>query len=196
MICLCITSIYAYDKQSTLIEVGDEQLSIGYFALDTMALNNNNLGATPNNGGSAGGISTSKYKLPKEINLSVLDGRYESGSNVFSTLELSLPQQLLSQSGTFEYSVVGPDGTEYQMKAISIDNNKNKLLVYDLPKSAQDGIWTMKGDLKFDGYEPIKVSDTFKVKNYTLFIWYLLAIIILTTMAMIMYIRRRNKLKY
>lgn len=189
-------SAYAYDEEITLIEVGDEEMFIGFFALDEQAFDNTKLGVNEQTSGS-GAISDSKYKLPQEVNLDVLDDRYESGDNIFSTLELEIPQTVLSQGGVFEYSIVGPNGIEYEMKSIIVDNNKNKLITYNLPETAEDGVWTMKGQIKFEGYEPVKVSDTFKVKNYSIFIWYLLAIIVISIMGIMIYSKRKsNNIEY
>lgn len=200
MLCILfgIINVSAYDTQSTLIEIGDDELHIAHFQLDTQAYDKNNLGVNEKHSGS-GGLSTSKYNLPEKIDLSVVDGRYESGDNVFSTLEVSLHMTLLSKGGDFEYTLVSPSGVEYPIKKVKINNDKNKLLVYDLPSNAEDGVWTMKGELKFDGYKPIEVTDKFKVKNYTIYIWFLLAIIIISSMSMIIYYRNKriqNNYKY
>ena len=192
MIITTISSIFAYDKESTIIEAGDDELIIAYYRLDTIAYDTNIQGITQKTTGS-GGLSTSQYQLPKSIDLSVVDDRYEAGSKVFSTLDLEIPQQLLSSGGYFEYNLISPDGVETELKTIRLEDNKDKLLTYDLPNDAEDGNWQMKGTLKINGYEDISVYDSFKVKNYSLYLWYLLAIILISTFALIIYLRSKNK---
>lgn len=192
-----IFSVYSYDEQSTIFEVGDDELFIGYFALDTQAYDSNTQGVTTSTSGN-GGVSNSVQKVyDKKLNIKVVDDRYESGDKVFSTLFVELPQQLLSQGGFFDYTLVSPEGIEYDIKTVKIEDNKDKLLLYDLPNDANDGEWLVKGTLRINGYENIDVQDSFNVKNYSIFIWYLLAIIVISILTLMILHRRKNsKLTY
>lgn len=192
MLIFMVSSIFATDKDLWVVESGDDELYIGYSILDTPAYDFIQQGTNPQtSGGSASGEAGSS-KLNLNLDLIVIDDRYEGGDDVFSTLFLEIPQQYLSQGGYFEYYLIGPDGTQYDLKTIKIEDNNDKLLSYELPLDAQNGKWEMKGVLKINGYQDLGVSDTFKVQNYTLFIWYLLAIIVFTSMALMIYLRKRN----
>lgn len=196
MLIFMVSSIFATDKDLWVVESGDDELYIGYSILDTPAYDLIQQGTNEQTSGGSSSGEAGLSKLDLDLDLIVTDSRYESGDDVFSTLFLQIPEKYLSQGGYFEYYLVGPDGKEYDLKTIKIEDNNNKILSYQLPLDAKDGKWEMKGVLKIDGYKDLDVSDTFSVKSYTLFIWYLLAIIVFTSMALVIYLKRKNNKNY
>lgn len=189
-----ISNIFATDNDLWVVESGDDQLLIGYSILDTPAYDLIQQGVTEKTSG--GSASGSVSQLDLDLDLIVIDDRYESGDEIYSTLFMEIPERYLSQGGYFEYYLISPSGEEYELKTVKITDTNDKLLTYELPINAKNGKWKMYGTLKLEGYESLEVSDTFRVQNYTLFIWYLLAIIVVTSLSLIIYLKKKHNNNY
>jgi len=201
-----VSSTYGYGQQSILYEFGDDEMFIGYFALDTqqqlvqsnqfqtnsLTGGNSALGSGGGSGSSGQQLVTKQTNKKQLVDLKVVPDRYQSGGVVYSTLFLELPQQLLSAGGYFEYNLVSPSGVQSPIKTVRLQNNKNKLLYYKIPDNAENGQWKITGIVKANGYKDIQVSDKFKVKDYSVFLYYLLAIISFTSFAMFIYNRKKQ----
>lgn len=196
LILLISTSLsFSSNEELYNVEVGDEEMYIGYDILDTpykkfpKQTANNTISLQ-----SSGGGVNRDSQIALDIDLEVIDNRYESGDEIFGELRLNIPKRYLEKNGYFEYYLKNPNGNNNDIKRIRIEDSENKIVTYKLKENSMEGDWEMIGNLKLDGYSEIQVSDSFKVQNYTIFIWYLLTIIVFTSLTLLIYTRRKNKI--